>query len=677
MEILTLRARSETVLLVACPLILSSLLLSQPLRAQSQPSAPHSLADISIEDLMNVEVTTVSAKEQKLSNTAAAVYVINQEDIHRSGATNIPDLLRMVPGVDVAQIDSGHWAISIRGFSDLYANKVLVLVDGQSRYRSSTSGVFWDQMDMPIENIERIEVIRGPGGTVWGANAMNGVINIITKTAKDTRGGLVTANEGSRTTAGGLLQYGGALGAGGTFRVFEEYSNIANGGSAGETPANDGSHGFHAGFRSDWILSPRSTLTVQGDVDQIEGGQTLTDEVFTNALPLTASVIRDEIKYTSGNVLSRWNRTLANGSDISLQVSNEYFHSNHIVRESSNVFDVDFKYHLVVGSRHDVVWGLGYRTTESTIVGGFDLSFLPPQRTDNLFSAFVQDEIRLTSSLSLTLGSKFEHNAYTGFEYEPSGQLAWEISAHHTLWASASRAIRQPARGDFAIQVDAAVVPLGNGNFGVVQVLGTPDVKAEQLRDFEVGYRTQIHPRLSIDSTVFLSFYRNLEAFEPQDPFFTTSEGPAHEVFPEVVENLAYAHDYGAEIFATWSINHRWKLSPGFSALHMNLVDPSGRGVTQEDPGVSPRHTVPVRSFLNLSRNVDWDVSLSYVGRLTDTPGYARLDSRLGWRLGESLEVSVVGQNLLTPRHAEYPDQYDIAHTLVERTVFGKITWHY
>jgi iron complex outermembrane receptor protein len=632
------------------------------------------LGQMSLEDLMNVQVTSVSKKEQKLSRTAASIYVIDQAEIRRSGATNIPDLLRGVPGVDVAQMDGGHWVISIRGFSDLYGNKVLVLIDGRSAYRTTFSGVRWDEMDMVLEDIERIEVIRGPGGTVWGANAMNGVINIITKSAEYTRGGLVSASAGSRTNADGVAQYGGSLGSG-SYRGYSKYFNIGNEASAGQAPAEDGSHGFHAGFRADWTLEKQNGLVVQGDIDESRGAETLVNAVNSNALPMT-STFRDEIRYTGGNVLGRWNHAMANGSEMSLQVYDDYFTKTaYGVRESSNTVDVDFHHRLVIGSRNEVVWGLGIRTAASTLGPGYNLKFLPPQRTDNLESAFIQDEITIRNSLFLTLGSKFEHNSYTGFEYEPSAQLAWVVNSRHTVWASAARAIRQPARLDSDISLDAAVVPVGEGSFGVVQFNGSPNLHAEELRDFEIGHRTQISKHLSVDSVAFLSLYRRLEAFEPHDPFFTTSEGPPHIVFPQVLENSARAHNYGAEFFATWSVNTRWRLSSGLSALHLNLVDTSGLGITREDPGISPRHMFQARSLLNLRRNLDWDASVSQVGRLTSTPGYARLDSRLGWRLAESVELSLVGQNLLTPRHAENADAYLLAHTLIQRRVFATIVW--
>lgn len=647
--------------------------------AQSPPA--RDLTQFSLEDLMNVQVTSVSKKEQKLAKTGAAIYVINQEDIRRSRATNIPDLLRMVPGVDVAQIDSNQWNISIRGFAAA-ANKVLVLIDGRSVYVNTFSGVFWDVIDVPLEDIERIEVIRGPGGTVWGANAVNGVINIITKHSRDTKGGLVTAGAGSKETAAGLAQYGGVIGSQRTYRAFGQYANVDHSTFSGGQPAADGWHEWHGGFRSDWGLSSRDTLMVSGDLLTSAAGGTMT-ATFPDAPPRQAEVNR-RLTNISGNVLGRWDRTLANGSDTSLQ-----FYYNGLQRDgeagvnlSNNTADVEFKHHLAAGRRNDIVWGLDYRVTSDDVrpVASYAFRINPPHRTDNLFSAFMQDEIRLSSSVFLTLGVKFEHNAYTGFEYEPSAQLVWTATDRHTFWASAARAIRQPARTDFGAQFNVGVQPLPGGGVALATLSGNPDLQAENLYDYEAGYRAQIHPRLSLDFTGFLSYYRQLETTEPQTPYFAAD--PGYLVVPLVFGNLAQARDDGVEVFATWDVTGRWKISPGYSLLRMTVKrDASSQDPAIEQiPGDSPQHQIQIRSLLNLRRNVEWDSSLMYVSALSHLaiPSYVRLDSRLGWRLGEFIEISLVGQNLLTPRHLEFFDASGtILHTEVERSIFGKITWRF
>jgi iron complex outermembrane receptor protein len=564
----------------------------------AQASQSHSLADASLEDLMNIEVTSVSRKEQKLSKVAAAVYVIDQEDIRRSGSTNIPDLLRMAPGVDVAQIDANTWAISIRGFNDRYANKVLVLVDGRTVYTPTTSGVNWDQMDVPLEDIDRIEITRGPGGTVWGANAVNGVINIISKSADVTEGAVVSAGRGSQGTAQGLAQYGGQIGRTGTYRVFGDYSNQGNlTASDGRSSAADGWHMSHGGFRSDWKLSPSDSLTVQGDFSQTDEGQTI-NIVF----------------------------------------------ANH--------------------------------------TAGYNETYVPLSRTNNLFSAFIQDEIALTRSLWFTLGSKFEHNAYTGFEYEPSAKLLWQPTRRQTVWVSASRAVVQTSRNEANVQVDLAISPTAGGGFAVQEGLGDPNSVAKSMYDFEAGYRAQVTTRFSLDIATFSSSYRNLLDVVAAAPYFTLDPGPPHMVLPYIFADGSSAHTYGAEAFGTWTVSRRWRITPSLSAIHLVSSTANGGLGVPESLDNTPQFQTQIHSSLDLTKHLDWDVSAWHVGRLRDggdgaVPAYNRLDTRLAWRIGESAEVSVVGQNLLTPLPAEFHNELDLRRTLVERSIFGRITWRF
>jgi iron complex outermembrane receptor protein len=559
----------------------------------------------------------------------------------------------------------------------------LVLIDGRSVYTLTTGGVDWDQQDVPLEDIERIEVIRGPGGAIRGANAVNGVINILTKSAKATQGGLLSAGAGSQKTAQGLAQYGGTIGQKGSYRVFGNYSNFGNSASpAGETVV-DGWRKSHAGFRTDWDLSPRDSMTVQGDLFQAREASTI-DTLFSNDLPRQA-IINDTITVGAGNVLGRWNHTLANGSDTSLQVYfDRYDRLEAGSRDTRDTFDVDFQHHLSVGSRHDVVWGLGYRATDDNITPGYDFRYVPAQRTDHLSSAFVQDELRISKSWWLTLGSKVEHNSYSGFAYEPNAKLVWTLSDRQTVWASASWAVRQLAQSDIGLQDDQSTFPLPNGGFGVVGLRANPNRQPERSRDFEIGYRAQMSKRLSLDIVTFTSYYQGLPTQEPGEPFFTAEPPPAHLVLPLFADGNAHGQTYGVEGFANWSVSKRWKLSPGYSFIHMNVAGNPG----SQDPNAgqivndTPRHKFQIRSFLNLTRRLDWDSSLSYVGPLAagegaPTPGYDRLDTRFGWRIGEFVELSIVGQNLLTPRYAEFRDEDGTLHSLVTRKVFGKITWHF
>ncbi|HXP86936.1 MAG TPA: TonB-dependent receptor [Bryobacteraceae bacterium] len=654
-----------------------------PAWGQNRP--PADLTQATLEELANLQVTSVSKKEQSLSKAGAAVFVITQEDIRRSGMQNIPDLLRMAPGVDVARLDANAWAISIRGFNDRYSNKVLVLIDGRSVYSEAFSGVLWDQLNVPLEDIDRIEVIRGPGGTVWGANAVNGVINIITKSSKETQGGLITAETGSKENLESLVQYGGKIGGKGTYRAFGNYFNIEPALLAGGVEAADGWHGSHGGFRSDWTLSANDTLTVQGDLSQTAEGQTLT-AVIANQLPLSQT-FNDRVTVGSGDVLGQYNHAFSNGSELTLMAYFDYVHRNDVGDYTEQKTDTELQYHFAIGSRQDLVAGAGYRLTDDRVTGLVDGFFAPDHRRDSLFSAFLQDEIDLTHNLALTLGTKVEHNAFTGFEYEPSARLVWTPVVRQSLWFSAARAIRQPSLLDSDAHIASSIVPMGGGNFGLVELSGNPALKAETVLDYELGYRNQVNRRMSFDVTTFWSNYTNLRTTEPGAPFFSLSPGPPHVVIPLTWGNLARAQDYGAELSGTWDVTSRWRLSPGFSMLHMNIkTDPaSGDTGVAASAGSSPQHQAQLRSSVKLSHRLEWDTSVYFVGSLTNggvlthgpIPAYTRLDTTLGWAMGESVYFSVSGQNLLAPRHFEFLSGNLVQPTEVERSVVGKITWRF
>jgi len=649
----------------------------------AQTTAPVDLSGASLEDLMNIQVTSVSRKEQTLSKTAAAVYVIDSEAIRRSGATNIPDMLRLAPGLDVAQVDANTWAVSIRGFNDRYADKVLVLIDGRTVYSPTNSGVYWDELDVPSEDIDRIEITRGPGGTVWGANAVNGVINIITKSADATRGAAVSAGGGSQGKAEALAQYGGSAGQTGDYRVFGNYSNQGNlTASDSHSAAADGWHMMHGGFRSGWNLSPVDSLTVQGDLINTSEGQSV-NLVFANQLPLERT-FNDAIVTNSGNILARWTHKQVNGSATTLQVYFDRTDRREMgFDEALDTVDVDLQHHMRIGTRNDVVWGAGYRVTIDHDLPGYDLTFVPLSRTNNLFSTFIQDEIALGNSVSLTAGSRFEHNAYTGFVFEPSVKLLWQATQRQTVWISAARAVTQQSRVEANLQADLYEFPIPGGGFGVGQVTGSPDnTTPERMYDVEGGYRAQMSSRFSLDAAVFSSYYDGLSNLIPGTSFFSVDEGPPHVIVPLVFENVTQARTYGSEVFGTWTVNTRWKLSPSVSAIHLETSNADGGTSISTALDSTPQFQAQVRSSVNLTRRVDWDVIGWHIGHLRDggygaVPAYNRLDTRIGWRIRESLELSLVGQNLLTPLHAEFHNSYEVERTLIERSVFGKITWKF
>jgi iron complex outermembrane receptor protein len=648
------------------------LLLCFAIRAVAQAKAD--LASDSLEDLMNIKVTSVSKNEQTLSRTAAAAFVITQDDILRSGATNIPDLLRMVPGIDVAQINANTWAISARGLNGRFSNELLVLVDGRTVYTPAFGGVFWDVLDVPLNDIDRIEVIRGPGGAVWGANAVNGVINIITKKAGDTPGVMLEAGGGNAGQAFGTLQYGGTA-KGTDFRVFEKFLN--EGPSPGVAdPAQDGADGWHvlrAGFRSDTTISSKDTLTFEGDL--YSGREGLTT-IFQPA--------SSEVNLSGGFLQGIWNHTYSPRSDTSLQISYDRYERNDFLRDSRGTLDMNFQHHFLWGQRQDLTWGFEYRRSASNAPGSFFLSFVPKDVTMQLFGSFLQDEIAiLPDRLYVTIGTKLEDNHYTGFAAMPSIRVAFSPSPNRTAWAAISKVSRTPAETDTALRVVLATVPSPGGPSTLVAFLGNPFLQDEQTIVYEAGYRTAIAKRLTLDFSAYYGNYYHQQTTEPAPPFLESSPPPPHLVLPTTYENLMHGEIHGLEVSANWKPAARWTLRPGyaFEQIHMHLA-PTSQDTTSaaEAEGSSPVHSAELRSSIVLWRNVNWDASAYFVGRLVDpaTPSYTRVDTQLSFPLGERGVLSLVGQNLLHDHHQEFTDSTgSVISTLVKRSVYAKLTWQF
>jgi iron complex outermembrane recepter protein len=647
-----------------------------------QAGGTRDLTEMSLEELMNEPVTSVSKKEQKLSQVAAAIFVINQEDIRRSGALNIPDLLRMVPGLDVAQINANTWAISARGFNHQFSDKLLVLIDGRAVYHPTSGGVNWDTQDVPLEDIERIEVIRGPGATVWGANAVNGVINVITLQAKDTQGGLLTAGGGTFDKAFGTARYGGALGEDVSYRLFTKYLDRSNWPDLTGQAGNDGWHLLHGGFRMDGNLSQHDSVMLQGDLYGGSEGAVI-EHIASIATPDNGDVQRSA-NLSGGNVLGRWNHVVSSRFDTTTQFYfDRYTRSGAASNEERNTIDFDYQQHLILGSRQDLVWGAGYRLSADRIVGTIDEAFIPSARTLQLFSAFLQDEITLRPErLFLTLGMKLEHNDYTGFEEEPSIRVAWTPSARNTFWLAASEAVRTPTRADADGEFNVAAFPLPDGSPAVLTVTGNPQQKSEHLLATELGYRVQANSWISIDISTFYNQYRDLRSVEPSVPFAVTGPVPYTEI-PLVYGNLLHGTTEGIEATAHLKITDRWTLSPGFAWLKMHLrADSISLDATTaaDIEGSIPRHQAQLRSSWNLSHGFSWDTSIYFVDGLPaqQLPSYTRLDTRFSWRPWERLELSLVGQNLLKERHVESNDTHTgVNPTQVERSAYAKVSWRF
>lgn len=647
--------------------------------------APQDLTELSLEVLMDIEVTSVSRRPQKMANAAAAAFVISQEDIRRSGATTIPDLLRMVPGVQVARIDANKWAVSIRGFNGRFANKLLVLKDGRSIYTPLFSGVYWEQHDTPLDDIERIEVIRGPGAAMWGANAVNGVINIITRSAAETQGGLLTAGGGSQEQGFGSLRYGFKLGSTSDLRLYAQYANRA----AGELPNGSNNHDAWQsgsfGFRMDSRLSARDSLTVQGDVFSGSFDEnytlfqlpTLTDPRYSWSQDSTA-------RTEGGNLLTRWQRNLSGTDSLSLQIYYDHYRSSKtILDETRNTVDLDFQHRFSLGNRQALIWGLGYRYSHDHTGQTHFISLNTTDQGINLFSAFLQDEISLIpDTLSLILGARLEHNDFTGFEVQPNGRLIWTPSPRHSFWGSISRAVRTPSRGDQDIRYRFKTLSPAETGLPVplrLEIDGTSAFRSETVIAYELGYRSQLRQDLTIDLTLFFNQYEHLRVRQEGVQGNETTNA----VLRYPLSNDMHGHTYGAELSATWRPTDWWRLQAAYSYLCaiMHLDNGSSDEINRRNAAAgSPRHQGSLRSGFDLGKQLELDFWLRAVDRVAniDTvsiPGYVTMDARLAWKPVKTLELSLVGRNLFQQRHPEYiPEFINTTASEVPRGVYGKLT---
>jgi len=650
--------------------------------AWPQQKALGDLTSASLEDLMNMEVVSVSKTQQKLSHTASAIFVITQEDIRRSGALNIPDLLRMAPGIDVAQINANNWAIGVRGFNGRFSNKLLVMVDGRSVYTSSFGGVFWDVLDLPLEDIERIEVIRGPGGSVWGANAVNGIINIITKKASETQGAQVTTGGGNVQQGFGTVQYGGNLGSSTKYRAYTKYLNDGDFPDALGQNGGDGWHMLRGGFRADTTLTSRDTLMVQGD---LYSARESSPEVILPSITSPSIVPIDfPFNLSGGFVQGVWQHAYSAQSNTSLEMSFDHYQRNDILRDGRGTFDVNLQQQFSGWSRQNIGWDAEYRRVSSYAAGGLTLSFIPAGLTTNLFSAAVQDEIILIPNrLSLTAGARLEHNYYTGFNFMPSARVAWTPGERQTVWAAVSDAVRSPSQVDAGFRANLGSFTPPNSPLILTSFLGNPNINDEALIAYELGYRAAVAERLSLDFATYYNDYNHLETSEPGAPFPESAPAPPHLVLPLIAENLMHGETQGIEVAANWKATNRWTLSPGYALenIHMHLAPASQDTTSVRDAeGSTPDHSAQLRSSVRLLHGLTWDTSAYFTDRLvyTKVPAYTRLDSQLSWQFAEKARLSIVGQNLVKDHHMEFVDDTASAGTtLVKRSAYAEVSWQF
>ncbi|HTS50607.1 MAG TPA: TonB-dependent receptor [Bryobacteraceae bacterium] len=656
-----------------------------------QPSAagqaqPSTLKNLTLEQLSEIEVTSPSKEPTPAFKSPVAIYVITGEDIRRSGVTTIPDALRLAPGVEVARIDGSKWSVGIRGFGTRLSRDVLVLIDGRTVYTPLFAGTYWEVQDTLLEDIDRIEVIRGPGGTVWGPNAVNGVINIITKNTKDTQGAFASGGGGNLEQGFANFRYGGDDGNGLTYRVY------AKGFTRG--PEHHADHdnfddwrGVQGGFRIDWSAGTEDTFTVQGDAYKQEDGERVSVATYTPPFTGTAD---GNAQLSGANVLFRWTRTLGNGSDFQLQAF--YDRTNRYepnLGENRDTFDVDFQARTKLSDRQELLWGAGGRSSDGHFIEvASGLVFSPFNRNDYLLSGFLEDDITLVNNkLLLMAGSKVLNTNYTGADFQPSVRLLWTPTDRQSYWAAYTHALRTPSDGEEDFYLSSLIGTAPNGLPYFARFSANPNFATEKLNGYEAGYRQLIGKTVYIDVAGFYNHYHDLFSedvigapfVESTLPFPVPVPPPVHLLLPAQFRNDILGYTKGFEIAPEWRPANFWRLRGSYSLLHMNLEQNAhgalGLG-TASVTGSSPRHEVSIDSSFDITSKLQLDLIYRYVSALPaeSAPAYSTGDARIAWRFTRQLEFSVTGQNLFQPYHIEYGADPGGPVAIV-RNVYASLAW--
>jgi iron complex outermembrane receptor protein len=629
--------------------VISTLLGASSLAA---PPVRDPLKDLSIEELSNIEVISVSKREERLSDAPTSVFVITSEDIRRAGATSLPEALRLAPNLQVARVSANEYAISARGFNSTAANKLLVLIDGRSVYSPLFSGVFWDAQDVMLEDIERIEVISGPGGTLWGVNAVNGVINVITRGAAQTQGALLVAGGGNQEDRASL-RYGGTFDNDVNYRVYATHFDIQHTETQAGVMKDDAAHQTQIGFRTDWGRGGDQFM-LKGDAYTGRDDQPLPGSLSITGVQLQLG----QISLSGANLIGRWERSLAGGGGVTIQAY--YDRTERTVpptfADSQDILDLQLQYSASRIGAHTPVWGAEYRYGMDHVANSIYVALLPPNLNQSWSSVFAQDEIALRDDLRITLGARLEHNDYTGTALLPTARLAWKWAPNQLLWSAASRTDRAPSRLDHDTFVPGQPPFL---------LRGGPGVLAETADDYELGYRGQITSAASFSATVYHTVYDRLRT-QQVDPSFTYL----------YYGNGMRGTTSGVELWGSYQATSIWRLNAGFSRLRQKLqLTPYSIdiGAVQGTEGANPARWGLLRSSLDVGPRTQFDVTLRYVGALSQpaVPSYTALDLRLGWQLRPNLDLSIAGQNLLGSGHGEFTDV--ATRTDIKRAVFVKL----
>jgi iron complex outermembrane receptor protein len=647
----------------------------------------NNLLDLDLEALMDVEVYSVSRKAQKLVEAPSAVFAMNSEDIRRSGATTVPELLRMVPGIEVARISANRWSVTARGFNGAFANKLLVLVDGRTVYSPLFSGVYWQEQELFLQDIERIEVIRGPGATLWGANAVNGVINITTKSSNDTHGTLVYGGGGTEERANGGARYGGKLGEKGSIRLHAKYYNRDSSESVAGGDAFDQYDGFTTGVRTDFSPSPDTELTLQGDY---YSGEQENEQFLATLTPPFGEDVRSDEDYSGYNAVSRVTHRISETSEITAQLYYDRSERDiELGKFSVDTIDFDLQHRFALLEHHELTWGANVRyiTDDANVRGATAgvpfVEFLPHDRSYSLAGAFLHDEISLIENeLNFIVGSKFSHNDFSGFEVQPNARLIWTPSEKHSIWTAYSRAVRTPARINDDLAAFFGLVPLPDGSVGQQFVLGNREVESENLNAYELGYRIEPSRELFFDLATFYFDYDDVIAVETLGTVFNPATMPPTVTLPLDFENNQEAQSWGVEFLADYRPYSWWRIQAAYSFVTIDVrnLSPGTLTAPESIENGNSQNRASLRSLINIGERWELDSFLRYVDNMSfiNASAYLELDVRVGYRIGEGLSLSIIGQNLLQDAHEEFGSTpFAPNATELQRGVYGVITWNF
>jgi len=673
--------------------LLAALCTAWPILGYAQSN----LAILSLDELLEEEVVSASKISGKAINTPAAIHIISQEDIRRSGVNSVPDALRAVPGVHVYQIDANKWAISSRGFASRFANKMLVMIDGRTVYSPLFSGVYWDAQDIRLEDVERIEVIRGPGGALWGANAVNGVINILTKDAADTQGPSASVELDNRDTAILSAGYGGWLSGRTAYRVYGKFTDRAGLPAVFADGSFDEAHQTRIGFRTDSTIHAHDKLTFQGEFYDGKSGQSVEYLAPDSAV---SHIESRDAPVSGGNLLARWTRILSSESEMSLQVYLDQTEREELlINDKLKTADIDFQYGFTTDYGLHILWGAGYRYTRDetvareTLPDVFSYNFYPRIREDDLYSGFVQGRMPFAEGRGeLTIGTKVEHNDVTHFEWQPSLRAIWHFNDAHSVWAAISRSVRSPSRIELDANLNLGLIRLPPQLLGLrtfVRFSPGESLESEVERSYELGYRVRPTDAFYFDAAAFYNYYDDLINGIPDGDVFLEETGDSRFlVLPITAGNGMNGETYGLELSANWSVKEWWRLTGGFSWLEYNALDMGASREARQgfSEGQNARHLFSLVSFMDLPNDFELNASVYYADSLPElgagndvgVGSKVRFDFSLQYHPGNNWILAIGGRNVFRSDVREFKDTMDgIRASEVQEMFYSKLSYRF